>query len=691
MTIRKPFSAHRLLTLAALLAALPAAAAPDNITDLGTLKSDNSSHSDANAISADGSVVAGLAQSDSDFFSRASVWSGSGWSNKTDLGTLKNDNSGFSTAQAVSRDGSVVAGQAERDIGEPHAAIWSGSGWSTKTDLGTLRSDNSGRSEVRAVSDDASVVVGNAQHDNDPYSEHATVWSGSGWTTKTDLGTLSSDNSGWSQAYAVSGDGSVIVGDSRSDFAYVDERATVWSGSGWSTKTDLGTLRSDNSGESTARAVSRDGSVVVGGSSGPTGDHATVWSGSGWSTKTDLGTLKADNSGGSEAYAVSGDGLLVAGRAATDNGETHATVWSGNNWGTKTDLGTLKADNSGGSAAWAVSSDGNFAVGFSFNDEDDTRAVVWNLRNLNNARPTDTANTRASLSPLSADTASLLAQRARAAENLLGGCRADGGKFCYSAGYRRDIGHGASSRGADFAFGYGFTDNFDAAVSLAVPARAEENGSHRLKSGVGIGLSARLHNGAGWYAVPAAAFETDKNRIRRPHLNGTESPENTVRTKGRAYSLTAGRDYGTPGEKTLGWYAALRRTEAERPSYSEDAGLSFPFAYGAAKLKETSLAAGIKGRLPLIGKLAWYGNAEVAQRVGGGKAHFTAEAPFFGKYETERETSRTPSVRTDRRRLRLQPLRRAVAGRLCWPQRLLRHRQRHVPEAERQVLTVVSR
>ena len=647
MTIRKPFSAHRLLTLAALLAALPAAAAPDNITDLGTLKSDNSSHSDANAISADGSVVAGLAQSDSDFFSRASVWSGSGWSTKTDLGTLKNDNSGFSTAQAVSRDGSVVAGQAERDIGEPHAAIWSGSGWSTKTDLGTLRSDNSGRSEVRAVSDDASVVVGNAQHDNDPYSEHATVWSGSGWTTKTDLGTLSSDNSGWSQAYAVSGDGSVIVGDSRSDFAYVDERATVWSGSGWSTKTDLGTLRSDNSGESTARAVSRDGSVVVGGSSGPTGDHATVWSGSGWSTKTDLGTLKADNSGGSEAYAVSGDGLLVAGRAATDNGETHATVWSGNNWGTKTDLGTLKADNSGGSAAWAVSSDGNFAVGFSFNDEDDTRAVVWNLRNLNNARPTDTANTRASLSPLSADTASLLAQRARAAENLLGGCRADGGKFCYSAGYRRDIGHGASSRGADFAFGYGFTDNFDAAVSLAVPARAEENGSHRLKSGVGIGLSARLHNGAGWYAVPAAAFETDKNRIRRPHLNGTESPENTVRTKGRAYSLTAGRDYGTPGEKTLGWYAALRRTEAERPSYSEDAGLSFPFAYGAAKLKETSLAAGIKGRLPLIGKLAWYGNAEVAQRVGGGKAHFTAEAPFFGKYETERETSRTrPSVQT---------------------------------------------
>lgn len=42
MTMQKPSPVHRLLTLAALLAALPAAAAPNNITDLGTLKSDNS-------------------------------------------------------------------------------------------------------------------------------------------------------------------------------------------------------------------------------------------------------------------------------------------------------------------------------------------------------------------------------------------------------------------------------------------------------------------------------------------------------------------------------------------------------------------------------------------------------------------------------------------------------------------------
>ena len=640
--MQKPSPAHRLLTLAALLAALPAAAAPDKITDLGSLRNDNSGYSNAMAINSDGSMVVGEANSDNNV-GRATVWSGSNWGTKTDLGTLKSDNSGWSSAYAISQDGSVVAGHAHNDNGFNHAAVWSGSNWGTKTDLGTLRSDNSRDSYVYAVSRDGSVVAGVAYNDN--HEDHAIVWSGSNWGTKTDLGTLKTNNSGASMVRAISNDGSLVAGFARND--NYEDRAVVWSGSNWATKTDLGTLKSDNSGNSYGFAASSDGSLVFGDAENDNGDsHATVWSGSGWATKTDLGTLKSDNSGESIALAASGDGSVVGGYADNDNGRNRATIWSGSNWATKTDLGTLKTDNSGRSEVSGISADGHFAVGQAVNDNNERRAVVWNLRSFN-IRAADTANTRASLSLLSADTAALLAQRARAAQTLLDTCRADGGKFCYSAGYTHDVGHGARSRGARLAFGYGFTDNFDAAVSLAVPARAEENGSHRLKSGVGIGLSARLHNGAGWYAVPAAAFETDKTRIRRPHLSGTESPENTVRTKGRAYSLTAGRDYGTLGEKTLGWYAALRRTEAERPSYSEDAGLSFPFAYGAAKLKETSLAAGIKGRLPLTGKLAWYGNAEVAQRVGGGKARFTASAPFFGAFEEARETTRTrPSVQT---------------------------------------------
>ena len=639
--MQKPSPSHRLLTLAALLAALPAAAAP-GVTDLGSLRNDNSGYSNAMAINSDGSMVVGEAIDDNNE-GRATVWSGSNWGTKTDLGTLKSDNSGWSRAYAISQDGSVVAGHAHNDNGFNHAAVWSGSNWGTKTDLGTLRSDNSRDSYVYAVSRDGSVVAGVAHNDNG--EDHAIVWSGSNWGTKTDLGTLKTNNSGESSAQAASGDGSVVAGMADND--NYEKRATVWSGSNWGTKTDLGTLRTDNLGDSFVWAASSDGSLVFGDAENDSGDsHATVWSGSGWATKTDLGTLKADNSGESSARAASGDGSVIGGTADNDNGRTRATIWSGSNWATKTDLGTLKTDNSGRSEVSGISADGHFAVGQAVNDNNERRAVVWNLRSFN-IRAADTANTRASLSLLSADTAAMLAQRARAAQTLLDTCRADGGKFCYSAGYTHDVGHGARSRGAGFAFGYGFSDNFDAAVSLSAPFHADENGSHRLKSGVGIGLSARLHNGAGWYAVPAVAFESDKTRIRRPHLSGTEAPENNVRVKSRAYSLTLGRDFGVPAGKSFGWYAAVRRTEAKRPAYAEDAGLSFPFTYGAAELKETELAIGTKARLPLGSGLSWYGSAEIAQRVGGGKTRFTASAPFFGAFEEARETARTrPSVQT---------------------------------------------
>ena len=66
----------RLLAIAALLAALPAAAAP-GVTDLGTLKNDNSGNlSIAYATSSDGSIVVGYADNGNGN-AHAAVWSGS--------------------------------------------------------------------------------------------------------------------------------------------------------------------------------------------------------------------------------------------------------------------------------------------------------------------------------------------------------------------------------------------------------------------------------------------------------------------------------------------------------------------------------------------------------------------------------------------------------------------------------------
>ena len=127
--MQKPSPVHRLLTLAALLAALPAAAAPNNITDLGTLRSDNSGISHAFGFNSDSSIVVGTSYWDGGRFGRATVWSGSNWATKTDLGTLKSDNTGSSAASGTNGDGSVVVGASDRDgSGSSHATVWSGSG-----------------------------------------------------------------------------------------------------------------------------------------------------------------------------------------------------------------------------------------------------------------------------------------------------------------------------------------------------------------------------------------------------------------------------------------------------------------------------------------------------------------------------------------------------------------------------------
>ena len=173
--MQKPFSAHRLLTLAALLAALPAAAAP-GVTDLGTLENDNSGGSNARAVNSDGSLVVG--QTLNNLESRATIWSGSNWATKTDLGTLKADNSGRSSAGAISGDGLVVGGSARNDNGEERGIIWSGSNWTTKTELGTLKADNSGGASVHALSRNGSVAVGSASNDR-IYLLRPIVWSGS--------------------------------------------------------------------------------------------------------------------------------------------------------------------------------------------------------------------------------------------------------------------------------------------------------------------------------------------------------------------------------------------------------------------------------------------------------------------------------------------------------------------------------
>ena len=123
---------------------------------------------------------------------------------------------------------------------------------------------------------------------------------------------------------------------------------------------DLGTLRDNNTGASEAHALSADGSVAAGHADNDDGDYrAFRWTQDGG--MVDLGTLKADNSGFSFAYALSADGSVVAGYADNDASELHAFRWTQD--GGMADLGTLRDDNSGYSRAYALSADGSVVAG----------------------------------------------------------------------------------------------------------------------------------------------------------------------------------------------------------------------------------------------------------------------------------------------------------------------------------------
>nr|WP_257000769.1 hypothetical protein [Xylella fastidiosa] len=242
---RKSYKKTTLATLISVLLMGSAGAAYANSPsiseklDLATQHLDGAA-STGQAISSDGKTIATSSNN------RAFLLSGDNWATKTELGSLKSDSSGASIVVALSSDGKIAAGQSSIDSRYSNlreATIWSGDNWATKTDLGTIRSDNLG-----------------------------VIWSGDNWATKTDLGTIREDGSGNSAVYALSANGKIAVGYADSDIEspnytnkpVLSKRAIVWSGDNWATKTDLGTLRSDNLGQANANAISADGKIIGG-------------------------------------------------------------------------------------------------------------------------------------------------------------------------------------------------------------------------------------------------------------------------------------------------------------------------------------------------------------------------------------------------------------------------------------------
>jgi probable HAF family extracellular repeat protein len=278
------------------------------MTGLGSLAGAGNIGGSANGVSADGSVVVGWSRIGS-ATEQAFKWTTGG--GMISLGTLPGGVPG-SNAFGTSSDGSVIVGQATAADGAQEPMRWTQSGGMVS--LGRLSLNLGGLAS--AVSSDGSVVVGHS-------GSMAFQWTqAEGMVPLGDL----SGGANHSDALDITGDGSIVVG-----YGTVSSgsRAAQWSSlAGWAALPDL---FGGTGYESIARAISADGSVVVGQSyrGDPNLDGiATLWSSQGIRAIQDIlgDDLSLDLTGWSliSATGISDDGVTITGWGYNPNGLVEA-------------------------------------------------------------------------------------------------------------------------------------------------------------------------------------------------------------------------------------------------------------------------------------------------------------------------------------------------------------------------------
>lgn len=534
---------------------------------------------------------------------------------------------------------------------------------SEKLDLATQHLDGAASSGQAISSDGKTIATSSSTSNNRAFNRAFRLsgypvirLSGDNWATKTELSLIKRDILGdsFSVVYALSADGKIATGYSMINSTV---RAIIWSGDNWATKTDLGTLRTDNLGTSFAYAISADGKIVGGSSDieiANDNSPATIWSGDNWATKTNLGSLKSDNTGWARVNALSADGSIAGGAATNDANAMHAIIWSGNNWATKTDLGTLRSDNSGESTVSALSADGSIAVGTAATDAGNEHATVWKITypaqstsasdsTTNTPTPSqpsvvtvDADNTKKTLSRLGAETFSVMDLQRQGLTRLQQHCQIDAaGQSCWAVQTAISSIDRNRDKVAGIRLGHGFTETFSAGVSLDRSLSRSLPDSYLKNNGnLGAGLYAQWNtafHGSQWYVRPAVAFNRYNVTVQRPVLENTEAGIGTSRMKGRGASLEAGQTFKSDHGVLLGWHLGGRYNNVSRAEYSEQ-NAAFPTTYGKASFKRTSAYLGADATIPLTTNLKWMAAAEIDRALKNRDAVYSAQADYIGSF-----------------------------------------------------------
>lgn len=320
--------------------------------------------SQANGVSADGTVVVGVTGSDG----RHQAFRWTAGSGMEGIGFL-DGSSTASMAYAISADGTVIVGQnvGENSYTDARAFRWTAE--DGMQSLGVMGHDENGKSSSMAsgVSADGSVIVGSS---SSAPGGQAFRWTAGGGMQG--LGFIGADQYGdgyWSSATDVSDDGSVVIGSSSSP-----------SGNSQTYRWVNGSMQAIPFmyGGSVAGAndVSGNGLHITGYNSSPGRREAFLWSDG---SMQGIGTLAASISFDSRGHVVSNDGSVIAGISRNAAGAERVFIWTSDD-GMRLLKSVLEQEHGLDLTGWslryvnAISHNGSVLVGWGVNPDGNVEA-----------------------------------------------------------------------------------------------------------------------------------------------------------------------------------------------------------------------------------------------------------------------------------------------------------------------------
>lgn len=278
----------------------------------------------------------------------------------------------YNQPAALSADGSTIVGKASSGTVSQTAFRWTAA--TGLVDLGDLPGGTVD-SYATAVSADGAVVAGHGTSAGKPLpggGSTAITNEGFRWTAAggmVGLGSFSGSPYG-SDARAVSADGSVIVGAATAANGF--PRAFRWTAE--TGLVDLGLPA--NAGQAEANGISADGSIVAGTSYNTTTGSRAIFRWTVADGLTSLGTIAGGTSG--NATGISSDGSVIIGYERVSSSIRRAFRW------TATEGFILLGDFVGGqdySEPLSLSADGDVIVGRSYSANAADSAFVWDATN----------------------------------------------------------------------------------------------------------------------------------------------------------------------------------------------------------------------------------------------------------------------------------------------------------------------